>query len=91
LGELEASADKYSKNVESGTMQEERKLKNSFLKSDFIGKITYCVNDNFIVKEEMEFTAKGNAKREIFGETVPVDINATGNMIKVRELLRRKK
>ena len=91
FGEMELSVEKYDRKVESGTMQEERKLKNAFLKADFIGKFIYCVNDNFTVKEEMEITAKGKSIREIYGEMIPVDTKVTGKTIKKRELLRRKK
>jgi hypothetical protein len=91
VGEVELSIDKHNAKFEVGSIEEERNVKDLKMKADFIRKIKYCVNDDFIEKEETEVTAKGTVVREFSGMNTPMKIKTTMNTVTNNKLLSRKK
>jgi hypothetical protein len=91
LGEIEVSLEKQNYDVEVENIEIERKNSNTKMKSNLVGKIKYCLNDEFLEKLELEMVGKGSSIRDFSGINVPMEIESTVKLEINYKLLSRKK
>jgi hypothetical protein len=91
LGEAEMTMDKLGENVKTGSIQSERKSKELSIKANFIGKITFCMDNNLIEKFEVDMNGKGKGTTVAMDMELPIEFEASIKGTIKSELLNRKK